>query len=241
MSEPAAKRKPENLLFRSRLEIGRILQTLAQAHYPVSADINGHPFTSRLLAADAGAGRFVIAYSEHKAINAMLMKSPTVAFTVTDLQGLHYSFAAANPEETLTDGEHAIQFSFPNALAMHNRREYPRFAVPAEVSLRCVADEAGFMPFESHIDDISHDGLGCLIYDPDIHLEAGTILRSCRIVLPNGNAVVTDIEVRHISSSRQPDGTLVHRAGFRFVQTPGETAKLIGLFIQDLDKPGKSS
>lgn len=239
MSEPATNSKtgkPENLLFRSRLEIGRILQTLAQAHCPISADINGHPFASRLLVADPGAGRFVIAYSGHKAINAMLMKSPTVEFTVTDQQGLHYSFEAANPEETLIEGEHAIQLSFPKALAMHNRREYPRFAVPAEVSLRCVADEAGFMPFESHISDISHDGLGCLIYDPDINLEAGTILRGCRVVLPNGDAVVTDLEVRHANRVKQPDGSFANSAGFRFAKPTGDLVKVIRQFIRDLDK-----
>lgn len=237
MSEPAAPgKKPENLLFRSRLEISRMLQTLAQAHCAISADINSHPFASRLLAADENGGRFVIAYSGHKAINALLMKSPTVKFTVTDQQGLHYSFEAANPEETVIEGEHAIQFSFPKALAMHNRREYPRFTVPAEVSLRCVADEAGFMPFESHINDISHEGLGCLIYDPDINLEAGTILSGCRIVLPNGDAVVTDLEVRHTNRLRLPDGSFANSAGFRLAKPSDDLAKVIRQFIRDLDK-----
>jgi c-di-GMP-binding flagellar brake protein YcgR len=239
MSEPAAPgktAKPENLLFRSRLEISRILQTLGQMHSTISADISGHPFSSRLLAVDAGTGRFVVAYSGHKVINAMLMKSPKVEFTVTDQQGLHYSFEAANPEETLIEGEHAIQFAFPKALAMHNRREYPRYAVPAEVSLRCVADEGGFIPFESHINDISHDGLGCLIYDSDINLEAGTILHGCRIVLPNGDAVVTDLELRYAARITLPDGSLANSAGFRFIQQSNDLAKVIKQFIQDLDK-----
>jgi c-di-GMP-binding flagellar brake protein YcgR len=239
MSEPAApakSAKPENLLFRSRLEISRILQTLGQAHCTISANINGHPFSSRLLAADTGTGRFVIAFTEHKVINAMLMKSPKVEFTATDQQGLHYSFEAANPEETVLAGEHAIQFSFPKALAMHNRREYPRYAVPAEVSLRCVADEGGFMPFESHINDISHDGLGCLIYDPDIHLETGTILHGCRIVLPNGDAVVTDLELRYAAGIKLPDGSLANSAGFRFANQSDDLAKVIQQFIQELDK-----
>jgi hypothetical protein len=119
---------------------------------------------------------------------------------------------------------------------MHNRREYPRFAVPAEVSLRCVADEAGFMPFESHINDISHDGLGFLIYDPDINLQAGTILSGCRIVLPNGEAVVTDLEVRHAQRVKLPDGSIANSAGFRFAKPSSDLAKVIRQFIRDLDK-----
>jgi flagellar brake protein len=231
------KTNPENLLYRSRMEICRILQTLAQEHSPITANIkHGHPFSSYVLSADPAAGRFVIAYSVHKLINAMLLGLPSVEFTATDQHGLHYTFEAANPEETRIDGEHAIQFSLPTSLLMHNRREYPRYSVPAKVSLRCIADEAGFIPFESHINDISQDGLGCLIYNPDINLESGTILHGCRIILPTGDAVVTDLELRYATRVTLPDGTLANSAGFRFFQKSDELAKVTNQFIQDLDK-----
>lgn len=234
--------RPENLLFRSHIEIVRLMQVLAREKCHIAAELKGgHPFSSFLVAADPAADRFAISYSPHKTINAMLLSSPEVEFTATDQQGLNFTFTALAPEEVQIGGEPAIQFALPKSLLMHNRREHPRIPVPADLSLRCIADEGGFIPFESHVADVSHDGLGCLVYDPDINLEDGTILHGCRIVIPGGDAIVVDIELRHITSSRQPDGTLVHRAGFRFVQKPGEIAKLTGLFIQDLDKPGKSS
>lgn len=240
MSAPATPGKitrPENLLFRSRLEICRIFQVLAQERSLLTAEIrNGHPFASHILSVDPECGRFTIAYSAHKLINAMVLDSPTVEFTATDQQGLHFSFDASSPEETQFDGQPAIQFALPKMLLLHNQREHPRIPDPADVSLRCVADAAGIIPFESHITDISHDGLGCLIYDPDINLEIGAVLKGCRIILPNGDAVLADLEVRHIATTTLSDGTTAHRAGLRFVQRRDEIVKLVNLFIQDLDK-----
>ena len=240
MSDPSArgkKSRPENLLFHSHIEICRIMQLLATEHSPVTAEImNGHPFSSHILSVDVGANHFAIAYSTHKAINAMVLKSPSVEFTATDRQSLNFTFAATSPEETLIDGEHAIQFALPKSLLLHNRREFTRHPVDAELSLRCIADEEGVIPFESHITDISHDGMGCLIYDMDIRLESHTILKGCRIITPGGDAVVADLELRHISSATLSDGTSAHRAGFRFVKQPEGNSKLVNLFIEDLDK-----
>jgi c-di-GMP-binding flagellar brake protein YcgR len=234
--------RPDNLLFRSRIEIVRLMQVLAREKCKITAEIkNGHPFSSFMVAADPATDRFAVAYSPHKTINAMLLASPEVEFTASDQQGLNFTFTATAPEEVQIGGEPAIQFAMPKSLLMHNRREHPRIPVPSELSLRCVADEGGFIPFESHVCDVSHDGLGCLIYDREINLEAGTILRGCRIVIPGGDAVVVDMELRHIVPVPQPDGGLIHRAGFRFVQRPDEITKLIGVFIQDLDKQPKKS
>jgi c-di-GMP-binding flagellar brake protein YcgR len=240
MSDPAVpgkKSRPENMLFHSRIEICRIMHLLALEHCPVSAEVkNGHPFNSHILAVDTHTDHFTIAYSPHKAINAMVLKSPSVEFTATDKQDLHFTFVATTPEETLLNGEHAIQFDLPKTLLLHNRREYTRTLVDTAMSLRCIADAAGVIPFESHITDVSHDGLGCLIYDLDVNLEPYAILKGCRIITPDGDAVVADLELRHITSVPQQDGTFAHRAGFRFVERPEGSTKLINLFIEDLDK-----
>jgi len=230
-------KRPENLLFHSRIEICRILKLLAHEQSPVSAEImNGHPFASHIVSVDTASNHFAVAYSAHKSINTMLLNSPSAEFTATDLQGLHFSFEAFAPEEVQSDGQPAIQFALPKMLLLHNRREHPHIPIPADISLRCVADAAGFIPFESHITDISHDGLGCLIYDPDIILDEGAILKGSRIIVPNGEAVEADLELRHISMIKLPTGTIAHRAGFRFVQQRDEIAALVDVFIEDLDK-----
>ena len=233
--------RPDNLLFRSHIEIARLMLVLAQEKSKVSAEIkNGHPFSSFMVFVDPAADRFAISYSPHKTINTMVLSSPEVEFTATDRQGLNFTFTGTAPEETQIGGEPAIQFAMPKSLLIHNRREHPRIPVPADLSLRCIADEGGFIPFESHITDISHDGLGCLIYDMDINLDDGALLHGCRIMVPGGEAVVADMELRHVTTIQQSDGTLAHRAGFRFVEKPADLANAIALFIQDLDKSAKT-
>ena len=229
--------RPENLLFQSHIEICRILQVLAQAHCAITAEIGeGHHFASFLLAVDLAASHFYIAYGTNKTLNIKLIAAPSTEFTATDPQNLHFTFTGASPEETLLGDQPAIRFNMPKALLLHNQREHPRLPVPSNLSLRCVADEAGVIPFESHITDVSHDGLGCLIYDPDINLEKGAVLKHCRIVIPSGDAVIADLVLRHITTVPLPDGTFAHRAGFRFATRTDDQQKVINLFIQDMDK-----
>jgi c-di-GMP-binding flagellar brake protein YcgR len=240
MSEPAVpgkKSRPENMLFHSRIEIRRIMHLLALEQSPVSAEIkNGHPFSSHILSVDTHTDHFTIAYSPHKAINAMVLESLFVEFTATDRQDMHFTFDATAPEETLVDDQPAIQFALPKSLLLHNRREFNRKMVNTDLSLRCIADAAGVIPFESHVTDVSHDGLGCLIYDMDVMLEPNTILKGCRIIIPGGDSVEADLELRHITSIALPDGTMAHRAGFRFVEQPDGNSRLVKVFIEDLGK-----
>jgi hypothetical protein len=61
-------------------------------------------------------------------------------------------------------------------------------------------------------------------------------LKGCRIILPSGEAVIVDLELRYAAPVTLPDGTQANRAGLHFIQTPDKFKKLINHFIQDLDK-----
>lgn len=226
------------MLFHSHTEICRILQMLADEHSHITAEVGKHlSFKAFILALDLPHGRFSTTFSPNKeANNALLNFSGALEFTASDSQGLLYSFEVSSLEETQLNGQHAIYFNLPNALLLHNQREHPRFSTAGDVSLRCVADAEGFMPFESHVTDVSHDGLGALIFDLDIHLEPGAVLKGSRIITPNGDAVIADLQLKHINRIQLLDGTTANRAGFRFMQPPSEITQLITLFIQDMDK-----
>ncbi len=237
MNSPAAKSNPANLLYRSRAEIHRIFLALVKENAQISANMkNDLTFASRLLSADQDTGYIKIAYSASKSLNAMVLESPSVEFTATAVNGVYCSFEGANPEESQFEGQPAIKFAWPKTLLLHNRREHARIPVPADVSLRCIADEKGVIPFESRITDIARNGLGSVIYDPDIHLEDGTILRGCRIVLPSGDAVIADLQLVHATTIALPDGTLARRAGFRFCQPADDAAKVLNHFVEELGK-----
>ncbi len=234
---PGGSRGGDNMLYHSHIEICRILLSLSLEKARVSADlIHGRIFISHLLGVEPEADRLIVAYSSSKLVNATVLNSPTLEFTATDHRKQHFSFEATAPEETRFEDRPAIQFALPRTLLRHNRREHPRIPVPADTALRCVADERGVIAFESHITDLSHDGLGCLIYDPDIKIKDGTLLRGCRIILPNGDEVVADLELRHASPIPLSDGTLAQSAGFRLRKKTDDFAKLLRQFMRELDR-----
>lgn len=239
MSAPAnhgKTRRPENVLYRSRIEIRRILQVLASEGWPVFAEIGDEKlFVSQILSVDPVTGHFAIAYGTEKSINSALFNQPSVKI-FSNLGKAHLIFKVAGASDTLYKGQPAIQFAFPRTLILFHRREHLRIPIPTEASLRCIAEAGSFIPFESRIIDISHDGLGGLLYDRDIKLKAGTVLKGCRIIMPGGNAIVADLGLRYITTITLSDGTVANRAGFRFIQRSDEIAELVSFFIQNLDK-----
>lgn len=230
------KASPENVLYLSRIEICRILQELSENRISIIAEIGtSWTFVSHILLVDSHKDHFVVSYCANKLLNSKVLELPALIFTAS-YRDAHLLFEASSPVETHIDGQPALQYALPKTLTYYHRREYPRISVPADFSLRCIADAAGVIPFESRIVDISQDGLGIMIYDRDIRLEPETVLKGCRIIIPGGKAIVADVMVRHVATVHLQDGTPARRAGLRFIQKSDEIAELVELFIQNLDK-----
>lgn len=235
LSKTAQHTSPGNVLYHSRVEICRILQFLVSDSCPVSAEIwNNQLFVSHILSVDPGAGYLVVAYSANKSANSVLFGLPSLEFTANPHEG-QLVFRVSNPTSIQFDSQPAIQFALPQSVILNHRREQPRIPVPEDVSLRCIADEGGIISFEARITDISLDGMGGLLYSSDIALEAGTILKGCRIIIPGGKAIIADLEVRYTKMITLPDGTSINRAGVRFVQKPEGIEALIDMFAQNPD------
>lgn len=234
--KPGKKASPENVLYLSRIEICRILRTLSKNRSSIFADIGtSRTFVSHILLVDSRKDYFVISYCANKVLNSKVLELAALKFTA-GYQDAHLVFDTVNPAETLFDDQPAIQYPIPKTLIYYHRREYPRIPVPAETSLRCIAEAGGFAPFEARITDISHDGLGFLLYERDIKLEPGTVLKGCRIFIPGGKAIAADLMVRNVTMIRLQDGTPACRAGLRFMQRSYEIAELVNYFARNLDK-----
>lgn len=220
------------VLFRSHIEIVRILRQLAHDHAVLSAEVGdpGQLFLTRLLNVDPAGEFFVVAYGEERDANTALLKRAHVVFRASD-KGARIEFAAGAPSETLFDGEPAVQFAVPQALVRSQRREHLRFKVPADASLRCIADSSGVAPFEARIVDVSRGGIGDMIYDPGVTLAPGTVLRGCKIIVAGSEPIVADLEVRYSITIVQPDGSLARRSGVKFLGEPKGVDALLNRFI----------
>lgn len=227
-------------LFRSRIEITRILRRLARDRAVLTAEVGDarQLFLTRLLHVDEAGEFFLVAYSEERRANAALLEEVSVLFRANDKRG-RIEFAASAPSETVFDGHPTVRFAVPQSLVRSQSREHPRFKVPSDSSLRCIADSAGFAPFEARIVDISRGGLGGMIYDPHVTLAPGTVLRGCRIMIAGRKPVVADLEVRYSDSIVQPDGNFARRSGVRFLGEPKGIDALLKRFIIEFDADGQ--
>ncbi|MBI3376026.1 MAG: flagellar brake protein [Betaproteobacteria bacterium] len=223
------------VLVRSRIEIARMLEEIRRANKPITADLDGGEqiFISRLLLVERSEGYLLVEYSTSKSANASVLALDSVAFHCYE-SAASIEFPARTPQETQYEGRPAIRLLFPEALVRVHCRAHSRIKVPQSVSLRCIVDSAGAVPFEARVTDVSPGGIGSIVYDTHVHLEPGIHLPRSKIIFPNGRAVLADLEVRHVRTIAQQDGTSALRAGCRFVTATRDLKRLIGVFVSEI-------
>ena len=187
-----------NTLYRSRIEICRLLQTLTTNRSTLFVEFGSKTVESRILRVHPAEGHFDCSFGVNRQLNSKMFKAPSLKIT-SHLQEADLVFEVSNPAESEFEGQPAIRFALPNLLIRYHGRKAPRVSVAGDISLRCIADTGGILPFEAHIVDISQDGLGGIIFDRGIRLEPGAVLRSCRIIIPDSRAFVADLAVRYLS------------------------------------------
>jgi hypothetical protein len=208
----------------SAAEIARVLENVRTRGLLVTAYLGEIIFQSLLLKVDARGGRLQIAPSPVREANKALFARARCAFH-SELPGWHVEFVAGRPHVGVHAGAKVIELEFPQVLSTHQRRAQPRADVRPRLVIRCLADAEGITPFDAAIVDISEGGIGFLAYPPDIVLEPGTVLRGCRITLPEGQEFTVDLEVRH-SQPVTIGRNRVMRSGCRFVNPSDEVVKL---------------
>jgi c-di-GMP-binding flagellar brake protein YcgR len=209
-----------------------VLHALAVQGEAVVAHLDGGAlmFFSRLRFVDPDRQYIVIELSTDAAANAALLALSRVLF-VADVDEWRIEFAAADPEQIVQGGTAAIRLRFPEVISSHRRRAFARASVPPEAPLRCVASAEGVNYFKADIFDISLGGMGILQAGPNIALEAGMVLRGCRIECAGSDPIIVDLEVRHAGPAALADGSPAQRAGCRFLNLSLASHESIGQFI----------
>lgn len=220
-------------MLRTPEEITRVLNSLVMRGEPIISDLGAGTllFRSRLRFVDPARAYMILERSADEAANKALLARPRATFHA-EPGGWRVEFAAADPKPTgAHEGAPGIKFRFPEIVAGHRRREDVRAEAQPQLELRCIIDEAGVMPFDGSMANVSKGGIGFLQYDPTISLEPGTVLKGCRIYGPDGDSMVVDMEVRYSQMMSLADGRQVQSSGCRFLNlSAGETARIETLF-----------
>ena len=232
-SEPKPTFSLVGQMLRTPEEITRVLNSLVMRSEPIVSDLDGGKrlFRSRLRYIDPARAYIIIELSADEAANKALLSRSRASFHA-EPGGWRVEFVAADPRPTgAHEGAPGIRLRFPEIVAGHRRREDRRADAPPQQELRCIVDEAGVMPFDATMANVSKGGIGFLQYDPSISLEPGTVLRGCRIDSPSGASIVVDMEVRYSQLATLADGKQVRSSGCRFVNiSAGDAAHIEELF-----------
>jgi c-di-GMP-binding flagellar brake protein YcgR len=225
------------LLVRSGIEIGRILDAMLEDRDTLTAALPSEMmFLTHLLYVEPVKGYMLLSYGQHKPANAAVLTVPKLSLRCHH-RGAQFAFVAANPQAALRDGQPCLQCALPTVmLAMQQRPALPRTAVPAQAPVTCEV-RMGPLTFEAKVTDVSLDGIGTLLSDPTIPLCAGTRLEHARIRHPWHEAIDVDLEVRHVTRVKLPNGETASRIGFKIVSSKKNLEELIRLFIIDLQEP----
>ncbi len=220
-------------MLRTPEEIMRVLNSLVMRGEPIISDLGGgkRVFRSRLRFVDPARAYIIIELGADELANKTLLARPRATFHA-EPGGWQVEFAAADPRMTSpNEGAPGIKLRFPEIVAGHRRRADERTDAPPRKELRCVIDEAGFMPFDGTMTIVSKGGIGFLQYDPKISLEPGTVLKGCRIYSAEGDSIVVDMEVRYSQLLDLADGKQVESSGCCFLNLSAEdTARIEKMF-----------
>ena len=222
------------LLVRSEIEIGRVLDSMREDHDTLSASLPSQlMFLSQLLYVEPVKGYMLLSYSDHKAANAAAVTVPKLTLRCNH-RGAQFAFSGTTPHGVVHSGKPCIQCALPTImLAMQQRRMASRVNVPAHAPVRCEV-RVGVLAFDARVVDVSLDGIGTLVSDPTIPLCAGTRLERARIRHPLRDPIEVDLEVRYVTRVTLPSGERASRIGCKIVSSPQDLEELIRFFIIDL-------
>ena len=215
-------------MLRSPEEIARVLNSLVMRGEIIVSDLDGGKrlFQSRMRYVDPARNYIIVELSADDSANQALLARPRATFHA-EPGGWRVQFSAAGPRHTYPDeGAAGIWLQFPQIASGHRRRADDRVEAPHR-ELRCIIDEAGVMPFDGTMVNVSKGGIGFLQYDAQISLEPGTVLKGCRIDSADGQSIVVDMEVRYSQLTDLADERKVQSAGCRFLNLSDEDAARI--------------
>ena len=203
----------------SDVEVVYILNGLRKSAVPISAFFNRRReflvtavlFVSeerRCVVLDTGAGTDA---------NARILQHLPVHF-VCDQEGVRIQFDAHKMETVAFEGKPAFQIPLPSDLTKFQRREYYRLPTPVVNPVRCEIPAQDDEPRRLVVSDISLGGL-CLVGElaaqpPSI----GTVLRDCRVPLPDVGTLYVDLTVRNTYVVTLKNGAVSRRTGVQFVK-----------------------
>jgi c-di-GMP-binding flagellar brake protein YcgR len=231
MSHPFGPRAPHAQPIGTRAGMLAVLRMLVARSTPLDVRLpTGKCFTTRLISVKPQFEEIVFDAASLASLQALDGASTLDATCMLD--AVRITFAAAHVEEL--PGLRAFRAQLPRVMLRLQRRDDVRYAVPDGARPVCHARLAGRSTASAHtVHDVSCGGIGLLLPYPGTALTAGDTLRASRIELPDAGAVISDLEVVHVTQDGDRGSTLV---GCRFVGPPALAVPHLQRYVAMLER-----
>lgn len=170
----------------------------------------------------------------NEASNQRALQAARLVF-VTSQDRVKVQFSTGPLRQVDLNGRPAFRTQLPTALLKLQRREYYRLAAPMRAPLTCVIP-AGEARIEASVTDISIGGVGLSGFPAEHALEPGKQYAGCRIALPEEGTILTALEVCSVQDVTLRSGTVVKRAGCRFVGLPASQQAMVQRYITRIER-----
>lgn len=242
-SAPRALDEEELARFRvtSATEILGLMRALNRRRTPLTLYYGGHDNFVVSSVLDVDTRELVLDCGAQSAANTALLAGKRV-LAVAVLEHVKLEFALTDLRAVTLDDGPALQAAVPTTLLRLQRRSAFRVPTPVLNPILLQVPEQPDCPqaISPRISDISCGGVG-LNCEPDTFpATTGLLLRGCRIDFPNGESLVSDIEVRHVESRTGLDGKPLVHIGMCFHHLTAHMDAIVQRYVLELERDRRS-
>ena len=229
----------------SRAEILFQLRAIQKRKLLVNLDLHGSRqiIVTSVLKVNEASNTLVLDSARGDALNHELLSGKGAEF-VTQLDGVTITFATG--PVTLCEYEKlpALRIALPRSMIRLQRREHFRVPMPIANPVKCIvppvsADDSE--PISTHIVDIGCGGVALADTSGRLGNATGRVLRDCKLLLPETDAIVTSLEVRNSAQIRLQNGVFQTRLGCKFIDLRNDMAAKLQRFVMNIERARRNS
>ncbi len=226
----------EKYLLSSKAAIIQKLRQLAKSKSNITAHFGGGKYSMLTQIVDVLPDKdlVVLDYGSNEATNKKLLQSERTVFK-TQHEGVIAQFSTDFLQKARLHGKPAFACAIPESLLWVQRREFYRVRIPLRDNVFCelIHDDEILIPYP--VLDISIAGLAIRIEDFKYNIEAGMFFNGARLILPNEESGLVNIEIMNQLPLKQDNPEAGLRIGCAFHNISTDISSKIQRYIYDIE------
>ena len=226
----------EKYLLNSQAAIIQKLRQLSKSKNNITAHFGGGKYSLLTQVVDVLPEKnlVVLDYGSNEATNKKLLESKHVVFK-TQHEGVTAQFSSNSLQKAKLHGKPAFACTIPDALLWVQRREYYRVRIPLRDQVFCELIHNEEILVSYPVLDISIAGLAIRVDDQEYPIEAGMPFNGARLILPEEESGLVNIEIMNQLPLKQDDPDGSQRFGCQFQNISTDISTKIQRYIYNIE------